>query len=860
MGCIIDELASSIAKEFEGKNGKALEQALAFVEALKAIKPSVNDGNIRNQETDSKVTSTMDRPLFTKILNKLKELYPEIKLEFTSKDIEYRDMDGSVMNQEEYSNKVNLTLKLIDTLYSLGTAKPSKHGGESQPVRKTVRVDNEQIKTNMAKMLASRGVPKEQIALMFEYMKQNDIGAIGTLELAEKLLFGLSTAVEINTARDRDKAQITTLEDFVDEAGLDISGADPDFIAKIEAWIKNKGVDTEFEKTLTNDLVDILEQDEIVSLLSMVKGYTKGTGKPTKYYSALSVPGGSNYKELEIKTPGVEASKKGHAKFATDEGIGWYRADTAKDGALRVLEMQSDMFQKMKGLDLTVNKGEFDVFTVDGLQYVRDAGNTADGLYAVFDGTSVYGAAEPDYVKNIQEKDAIKIAKDAGVVTTAKSRNLDNSLHQLLNTNNKWVKFFIQSIVQNATRNGYEDIRFPHGDTVWKIEGYTQESNSQSVIDFYNKQVKNTLLKTYGKQNIQEVTDEHGNKWFELKLDNQRDSQNIMFQKDTSVAAAVLQPGSNSLLAEVKRPINAKKIVSSLEGFTEKDEVHLTVLGFPQGKELTKIFEENPEKKAELENLIATADFSYTPTDKVYKIERDREAWVDWKEPSKGKETLHEEAVIQLVEAPGVERFIKAVNKLLDTNFPVPFPHISLGVKGTKFGIGLANKEAFDAISKEKINVGKLDTTKVSYRPRIKGQADLKAMSILIDERIMTTDTLPHEYAHHYINWFRDTPIVQEAIKKWGSEEALVQAIGEQVVEQKGEAYNWWKKFSNWVKNVLQGLDKKSKEELRNLLTDAFLERKDLREEASSKPTNGTIDKIYGVDLDAMSAVPDEHC
>ena len=34
---------------------------------------------------------------------------------------------------------------------------------------------------------------------------------------------------------------------------------------------------------------------------------------------------------------------------------------------------------------------------------------------------------------------------------------------------------------------------------------------------------------------------------------------------------------------------------------------------------------------------------------------------------------------------------------------------------------------------------------------------------------------------------FKDAPIVQEAIKKWGSEEALVQAIGEQVIENKGE-------------------------------------------------------------------------
>lgn len=59
-------------------------------------------------------------------------------------------------------------------------------------------------------------------------------------------------------------------------------------------------------------------------------------------------------------------------------------------------------------------------------------------------------------------------------------------------------------------------------------------------------------------------------------------------------------------------------------------------------------------------------------------------------------------------------------------------------------------------------------------------------------------------------------------------EEALVQAIGEQVVKQKGEVYGWWKEFSSWLKGLFIGLDKASKEDLVQLLTDAFLTRQDL--------------------------------
>ncbi len=47
----------------------------------------------------------------------------------------------------------------------------------------------------------------------------------------------------------------------------------------------------------------------------------------TSHYSNLTVPGGSNYSENEIATPGITPSIKGHAQFSTDKGIGWGRWD-----------------------------------------------------------------------------------------------------------------------------------------------------------------------------------------------------------------------------------------------------------------------------------------------------------------------------------------------------------------------------------------------------------------------------------------------------------------------------------------------------------------------------------------------------
>jgi len=133
---------------------------------------------------------------------------------------------------------------------------------------------------------------------------------------------------------------------------------------------------------------------------------------------------------------------------------------------------------------------------------------------------------------------------------------------------------------------------------------------------------------------------------------------------------------------------------------------------------------------------------------------------------------------------------------------------------------------------------------------KIIGQANIKAMTVLIDAVNQKQDTLPHEYAHHYIAWNRNTPIVQEAIKKWGSEESLVQAIGEQSVKQKGEAWNWWTKFVKWLLGDISKISKLDKEKIKNILTDAFLERQDLNNleqsiETDSAPLSEEVNDIF---------------
>lgn len=113
------------------------------------------------------------------------------------------------------------------------------------------------------------------------------------------------------------------------------------------------------------------------------------------------------------------------------------------------------------------------------------------------------------------------------------------------------------------------------------------------------------------------------------------------------------------------------------------------------------------------------------------------------------------------------------------------------------------------------------------------GQIDLDALQILINVNEAGLDTLPHEYAHYYIDMFRDTDIVKQGFEQFGGEENLVQAIGEQVVAQEGKTRSWWKKFTDYVKKLLNK-NKYGQQALLAELTDAFLTRSALSDRESS--------------------------
>ena len=89
-----------------------------------------------------------------------------------------------------------------------------------------------------------------------------------------------------------------------------------------------------------------------------------------------------------------------------------------------------------------------------------------------------------------------------------------------------------------------------------------------------------------------------------------------------------------------------------------------------------------------------------------------------------------------------------------------------------------------------------------------------------------TLDTIPHEYGHLFIRIMKDSPIIKEGIKRFGSEEKLVQYMGEyyanKIQDKKllSRFKTWLRKFRNELKNFF-GMALTDKQ-LGNLISERF--------------------------------------
>lgn len=300
------------------------------------------------------------------------------------------------------------------------------------------------------------------------------------------------------------------------------------------------------------------------------QGNIINNGDPTQYYSDLTVPGGTNYQELEIKTPQITPSTKGHAEFSTDKGIGWFRTDDAQntqnkdlpnyveignvggmfvsyqkengawrkylDGKFyknvsqedvlthysvnnpnentvrRVLEMQSDLFQKSRSKDNLVETDLTDYSTVKREEISREQFNKEiKGLKEEFSegGQSYENENYYFYGDSFLISESSRFYKVVKKTLKGNAVIKQNKFLQLLNKDGNWIKFFIQSIVADSKKKGYKNVLFPAGETAARIEGHDTLANEirskKEKLEKIDKDYEQFVNSDYLAQRYQDV-------------------------------------------------------------------------------------------------------------------------------------------------------------------------------------------------------------------------------------------------------------------------------------------------------------------------------------------------------------------
>ena len=481
------------------------------------------------------------------------------------------------------SYEVNYNLKAVEIL--------------SSDKAKQVFAKGEKAGWDLNKTLTELQIPKEQKELILS------LGKTKLDDIITDLLANYSYAIEINITTEGSKNAVGNLwiEEYPNK--------------KIGDTIRLDGED--FIITGTQEESD---PDDWGGDSMKTSWVVKQQGTNTSYYSNLTVPGGTNYTEQELATPAITPNIKGHAQFATDKGIGWFRSDDkatkyegiteytdeelgymADDAQMsrteviaaarynpksqtdkktrRILEVQSDLFQKGRNKKDLINKeienGYTTSFSRGNKNYFADS--YSNEYWYNENGKNNYITLE-EYQK----------AQDIFVNTN------ENQFLQLLNKNNNWVTFFVKSIIQDSAKKGYEKVLFPSGNTASKVEGHTTleefKKQKQDRIKQLENEIKNIpsqpeydedgiLLGDYSEGEIipreaeikqlkqelervegpegfgalkpiynfyentvanvlkkqgytpKQITDEYGNTWNEVTLDTKRD-KSISFQKE----------------------------------------------------------------------------------------------------------------------------------------------------------------------------------------------------------------------------------------------------------------------------------------------------------------------------------------
>ncbi|MDP3697208.1 MAG: hypothetical protein Q8R55_04230 [Candidatus Taylorbacteria bacterium] len=141
-------------------------------------------------------------------------------------------------------------------------------------------------------------------------------------------------------------------------------------------------------------------------------------------------------------------------------------------------------------------------------------------------------------------------------------------------------------------------------------------------------------------------------------------------------------------------------LVAKENGFEKREGLHITVLGFRNGKQVKETLEKMWDKETVTEQIISMAeemDWTFEPLPERYFISKDSR-----------------ESIIQMVKLESMHHFFDRLNEMLSTNLAVPPAHITLYTKGIDersgmSGIRVDSWEEFEKLNPRQVFAQKPD-------------------------------------------------------------------------------------------------------------------------------------------------------
>lgn len=379
---------------------------------------------------------------------KIKDTSPEeLALAMWDKSYVEGNPEDNLMFAIGKGRSIDFKLKLVDALNRI----EDRYSKESIDFRK---------EKNLRKELSKRQVPKDQVDALFRFAKENGITKIKTSDLAEFVQETLSFNIDINLSINIDKRY-----ELVDES---YDGQEAYHI------IEYVGLEAEPYSAYFS------KKEAEAALLRL---NSKITSKPSDYYKTVSLKDYNKnpdyeYQELTVNVP-FETIARNHFADSDKSGsttIGHIRGyRNKKDNSYVVIEVQSDLFQKNKTnielakIPFSSNKIANDPSTLDEYNYTNKEGIT----YSVVNG--YYFKALPG--ENLYSNQISEEEFKSNTPRNETSLDYENQFLRFLNKDGRWVKFFIQGIVQSAAKAGRNKVYFPSGITAAKVEGHETLEN-----------------------------------------------------------------------------------------------------------------------------------------------------------------------------------------------------------------------------------------------------------------------------------------------------------------------------------------------------------------------------------------------